>query len=127
MTKEQIMWNKIHKEHLGLRSEDNGTEIKNTGTSYAMDMGKQYVLGADLPSEWEGHLKETIKQMQSYQNYSSRYLLIVDNSTGNSTESEYSGTFPKSSTKAQRIIASAPLNKSINELVAWVKQQIENI
>ena len=97
------------------------------GNALAEEMGKQYVLGADLPSEWEGHLKETIKQMQSYQNYSSRYLLIVDNSTGNSTESEYSGTFPKSSTKAQRIIASAPLNKSINELVAWVKQQIENI
>jgi len=121
-------WCNIHNHLLGLRSEDNPDTIRNQGASYAMDMGRIYHFNEDAPANWEELLNGTITFMKSFPNSSTRYLLIVSKSTGNSRdESEYCGTFPKSSAKAEKIIASTPLNQEIDDLADWVKQQIQKI
>lgn len=129
ITKEQ--WWTILVLHLGLRSEDNQETIKGNGASYAMDKGLEiknsHPFYPDIPSDWEELLHGTIKLIKGFQNSSDRYLLIVDNSVGNSEESEYLGTFPKCSAKAGRILASTSLDQDEATLVGWVLRCIECI
>ena len=118
----QQQWIYIILNLIGLRSGDSPTDI-NSAASYAMDNGVKMTSGIpSIPSNWLELLKETIKTIKAFPNALNRYLLIVGNSTGQSNE--YSNCFPKCSTKPSKVIASTQLNKTEEELVAWVLDNI---
>jgi len=117
ITKEQ--WLTIHTDMLGLRSEDNSSQI-NSAASYAMDCGKNW--SDPIPENWIELLYGTIKLMQGFPGYEKRYLLIVSKSHGPLT-TEYHGCFPKCSAKATEIKAHISLDNNIDVLVNWVIEQ----
>lgn len=96
-----------------------------SGASYAMDMGKEYKPNENAPENWERLLRGTIDYMQQFEDFAVRYLMIVCPSRGNSEISEYSGTFPKSSSKATTIVACTKLDDDVDNLVAWVEENIK--
>ena len=104
---------------LGLRSEDNATEIK-SAASYAMDCGKQW--SDPVPENWSELLSGTIQMMQGFVGYKTRFLLIVSKSTGGSYD--YPGCFPKCSAKPTEIKASTSLDNYADKLVEWVVKQL---
>ncbi len=120
ITKNQ--WFIIHSNHLGLRSEDNETVIKGTGASYAMDMGMPYHLYDLAPENWDKLLRGTIQYMKGFKDSAGRYLMIVQLSMGENTE--YSGCFPKSSRKAEKVLHAISLERPLEELVKWVESNI---
>ena len=109
--------------HLGLRSEDNNSTINGRGASYAMDMGMDF--SDPIPDTWETLLRGTIQHMQNYENAPQRYLMIVRNSTGNEAGCEYTGCFPKCSSRATVVLQATSLNQDIDTLIEWVKNNIE--
>lgn len=112
-------WRAINIDMLGLRSEDNTTEIK-SAASYAMDCGKKW--SDPIPENWMDLLEGTIKMMQGFEGYKTRYLLIV--SPSSSDNFEYSDCFPKCSSKPSSISAYTSLNDSVSNLMKWVVGQI---
>lgn len=125
ITKNQ--WFIINDKALGLRSEDNETTIKGTGASYAMNMGiRNFNLFEDIPENWNDLLEGTIKAMQSYSDYETRYLMIVSPSNGSLNTFEYYNCFPKSSVRPGKIWSVISLNRSLEELIKWVESNINN-
>lgn len=120
ITKNQ--WLNIHTNHLGLRSEDNNSTINGSGASYAMDMGMDFF--DPIPDTWETLLRGTIQHMQNYENAPQRYLMIVRDSTGNEAGHEYTGCFPKCSSRATVVLQATSLNQDIDTLIEWVKNNI---
>lgn len=118
-------WYTICNNLLGLRSEDNPTTINNTGASYAMDMGKDYTWGDSAPANWGQLLEGTIRTMQSFKGYEGRHLMIVSKSSGNTTDSEYAGCFPKCSSNATTVHAVTSLNDTVENLTVWVENTIK--
>ena len=121
----KMQWVAVCTNLLGLRSEDNRTQIKDAA-SYAMDCGKMWK--DPIPEKWDSMLAETIKEMKGFSNYKTRYLLIVSKSTGStysgSTASEYIGCFPKCSSKPTEIKASTSLDQDNETLAQWVLDHI---
>lgn len=115
-------WLNIHMNHLGLRSEDNNSTINGSGASYAMDMGMDFF--DPIPDTWETLLRGTIQHMQNYENAPQRYLMIVRDSTGNEAGHEYTGCFPKCSSRATVVLQATSLNQDIDTLIEWVKNNI---
>jgi len=112
-------WINININLLGLRSEDNETQII-SAASYAMNCGKSW--NDPIPDNWDTLLSGTIQMMQGFEGYESRYLLIVSPSHGMS--SEYSNCFPKCSSKPSEVKVSISLDNSIETLVNWVLNQV---
>lgn len=124
ITKSQ--WQTVCLNLLGLRSEDNKTEIK-SAASYAMDCAKKW--SDSIPENWDDLLAGTIQSMKAFSNYKNRYLLIVSTSTGStygsSNASEYDGCFPKCSSKPTQIKACTSLDQTEEALVQWVLDNIK--
>lgn len=114
-------WFNILDQHLGLRSENNPTEVKRCA-SYAMDMGLTWIESPDVPEEWDKRLIGTLETIISFRNSDDRYLMIVKNSCGNRDE-EYSGCFPKCSTRPE-YVTSISLDNDLKILRKWVLENI---
>lgn len=122
---DSVVWKKIVLYNLGLRSEDNPTEIK-SAAAYAMSCDCAW--NAPIPDNWETLLINTISHILNYPNSDKRYLLIVA-PTSNDVKSEYKGMFPlfpKSSGWCTKVYASTPLrNESVASLKNWVLDTIK--
>lgn len=115
-------WLNILDQHLGLRSEDNASVIRNCA-SYAMDMGLTWFKSPHAPADWNELLTGTLEMMKTLDKNGIRYLMLVGNSCGNE-DREYSGCFPKCSTKPT-YCSSIPLNNDIEVLREWVLNEID--
>ncbi|MTI31115.1 hypothetical protein [Xanthovirga aplysinae] len=118
-------WWTIASRGLGLRSESNA-DIIYSAASYSMDCGKT---GSEIlrgtPGNWDECLRNTIEFIKGFPEADNRYLLIVEGSRGDSFE--YSGCFPKCSSKPRGILASTSLNASVDELFKWVLNSIDKL
>lgn len=114
-------WMIICCKQLGLRSEDNPSEVKKCA-SYAMDMGLLWTEYRQIPPDWDEALMATLELMQSFSDSKGRYLMLVNNSCGNTTR-EYGKCFPKCSA-LPRYITSISLNNDIEKLHDWVLENI---
>ncbi|ADU67068.1 hypothetical protein LGV61_11745 [Desulfurispirillum indicum] len=121
ITKRQ--WGNILLNMLGLRSGATPDDI-GSAASYAMDCGvtASIPFPPSIPENWDTLLHGTIKHMQEFPGYQSRYLLIVKPSS--STNFEYQDCFPKCSTKPTEVLASISLDNTPEELVQWVVDRI---
>lgn len=122
---DSVVWKKILLYNLGLRSEDNPTEIK-SAAAYAMSCDCAW--GTPIPDNWEILLENTIKFILFHPKSKGRYLLIVA-PTANEVKDEYAGVFPlfpKSSGCCNKVYASIPLeNESVISLKNWVLNTIK--
>jgi hypothetical protein len=117
-------WGSIMIEMLGLRSGATADDI-NSAASYAMDCGEEAKFPLpSIPENWDALLSGTIRHMQEFEGYKSRYLLIISKST--SSNYEYPDCFPKCSVKPSKVWQSTSLDNGVEELIEWVVANIPN-
>jgi hypothetical protein len=114
-----MQWYKIHDLLLGLRSEDNATEIK-SAASYAMNCGARPL--SPVPANWTALLEGTIQTIKAFPGSEARFLMIISKSNGSGAE--YDGCFPKCSVRPTEIHAVTSLNNTVDNLTTWVEANI---